>query len=154
MSYKHGVAVFQGPFYRVLGERLRDARCHARVSQLRLALAVGLSRSSIANIESGRQPIYIHSLVSIAGQLGVSLSELLSTERPAEDHLIQNELKKLNTQKQEWVIGILKSSVQTMKEDHGTEVRTVKKTGYSASEASPRKKAAGTHRKTRSPARG
>ena len=85
MRYETVVASPKGAFYKELGLKLRDARKTAGVSQEQLAKGVGLSRPSIVNIEKGRQPVYIHSLLEIANALGTTLDALLPTsaERPS-----------------------------------------------------------------------
>jgi transcriptional regulator with XRE-family HTH domain len=47
------------------------------MSQEAFAKAVGLSRTSITNIERGRQPISLHTLYFMADILGVEASDLL-----------------------------------------------------------------------------
>lgn len=64
-------------FYVELGTRIRAARRRKRISQLELGEMVGLNRSSIANIEAGRQRSLIHLVVVIAQSLAVSTGELL-----------------------------------------------------------------------------
>jgi len=76
------VATPQGAFYRGLGQRLRAARNAARMSQERLAQSVGLSRPSIVNIEKGRQPVYVHSLVEMARILGTTLDAIVPPVAP------------------------------------------------------------------------
>lgn len=58
---------------------MADARSRAKEhpSQEDLALALGLSRTSITNIERGRQPIQLHTLYKIADVLGVEPTVLL-----------------------------------------------------------------------------
>lgn len=73
----------QGEFYRSLGARLREARRAAGISQEQLARAVNLSRPSIVNIEKGRQPVYVHSLIEVAKTLGVKLEALLPAAQAA-----------------------------------------------------------------------
>src|SRR5579863_3338083 len=67
----------QGPFYETLGQRLREARRSAKLTQDDLARAVGISRTSITNIETGRQPLYVHVLMRIAEILGKSATDLM-----------------------------------------------------------------------------
>jgi transcriptional regulator with XRE-family HTH domain len=147
VRYKQCVAVLQGPFYRVLGQRLRNERREARLTQIKLANNVGLSRSSIANIESGRQPVYVHALVSIAGQLGVSLNDLVPSKQVPDDQRIECELKKLGAQQRNWVVRILKSPTDQEGEENGTEVRVVQKARHGIAAARTSKKATGPHRK-------
>jgi DNA-binding XRE family transcriptional regulator len=47
------------------------------MTQGRLATAVGLSRTSITNIERGRQKIFLHTLADVADVLGVQLHDLV-----------------------------------------------------------------------------
>lgn len=63
-------------FYRAVGERIRRAR-GKNLSQEALASAIGLTRSSISNIEKGRQKLLLHTLVDISDALHVSAASLL-----------------------------------------------------------------------------
>jgi transcriptional regulator with XRE-family HTH domain len=64
-------------FYRQFGRLLADVRRKKGVSQEIVADEIGLSRTSITNIEKGRQPIQLHSLYRIARLLGVEIKEIL-----------------------------------------------------------------------------
>jgi len=66
-------------FYAALGRRIRASRDGARFTQDQLAGRVGVTRSSIANTETGRQKIPVHLLVAIADALGVAPCALLPT---------------------------------------------------------------------------
>lgn len=72
----------QVAFYRQVGARVHAAR-GKDLSQDALALAIGLTRSSISNIEKGRQKLLLHTLVDIADALKVEPAALLPS-RPAE----------------------------------------------------------------------
>lgn len=69
-------------FYKTLGARIRELR-GAKLSQEQLATAAKLSRTSIVNIESGRQKLLLHNLFRIAEALGVQPSEVLHPLEPA-----------------------------------------------------------------------
>jgi transcriptional regulator with XRE-family HTH domain len=69
--------ISSGSIYAETGRRIRDYRKTRGVSQGRLAALVGLSRTSITNIERGRQKILLHTLAEIANALGVEAHELL-----------------------------------------------------------------------------
>jgi transcriptional regulator with XRE-family HTH domain len=77
-------------FYRQFGQLLAEVRHKRGISQEFLADELGLSRTSVTNIEKGRQPIQLHSLYRIARLLEVELKELLpspqvfDSRRPAE----------------------------------------------------------------------
>ena len=47
------------------------------MTQEAFAKAVGLSRTSITNIESGRQPVSLHTLYAMADILAVEIGDLL-----------------------------------------------------------------------------
>jgi len=63
--------------YEAIGERIRAARVHARTTQTELGQRVGLTRSSIANIEAGRQRVMIHTLLQVADALEVVLADVV-----------------------------------------------------------------------------
>lgn len=73
--------------YRDLGKLVRAHRRKRKLSQAVLAQQVGHTRTSITNIEAGRQRIPLDVLFSIASVLQVDLRELLpvaSTSLPAD----------------------------------------------------------------------
>jgi transcriptional regulator with XRE-family HTH domain len=63
-------------FYRDVGSRVRTARTGANLTQDELAELVDVARSSIANLEAGRQRIPLHLFALIAEKLGVPATEL------------------------------------------------------------------------------
>jgi transcriptional regulator with XRE-family HTH domain len=67
------------PFYTNLGRRIQDLRATRGVTQEELGsrLEPKMTRASIANIESGKQRVYAHTLIEIARALDTSLHELL-----------------------------------------------------------------------------
>lgn len=70
--------------YRMFGDRVRELREERSVTQEELARRVQLSRSSITNIEKGRQRVLLHQLVNIATALDAKPSELMpSSGEPA-----------------------------------------------------------------------
>ncbi|MGH6779377.1 MAG: helix-turn-helix domain-containing protein [Bradyrhizobium sp.] len=71
-------------FYRKVGERIRAKRQERGLSQESLAIAVGLKRPSLSNIEKGRQNILLHTIHDIAETLNTSVSELLPDRVAAE----------------------------------------------------------------------
>lgn len=58
--------------WRSIGARVRQARKRASMSQDALAGCIGLMRSSVANIETGRQRTPLDTLAQIATTLDVS----------------------------------------------------------------------------------
>lgn len=69
-------------FYPEFGRRVRHARRRAQLSQDTLGRLTGLNRTSITNIEAGRQRIPLHLLLNFATALDVEPVELLPDGRP------------------------------------------------------------------------
>lgn len=65
------------PVYQQIGGIIRALRRRADKAQGTLASQLGISRATLANIETGRQRILVHQLYAIAQALEVSLSDLL-----------------------------------------------------------------------------
>lgn len=63
--------------YEKIGLKIKYSREARKVSQTELGDKVGLTRSSIANIESGRQKVQIDTLYCIAQTLEVEIQDLL-----------------------------------------------------------------------------
>lgn len=68
--------------YASLGANIRSRRESAGMSQEVLATKVGLSRTSITNIERGRQSVFVHQLFSFAEALGIGPATLLPSPLP------------------------------------------------------------------------
>jgi transcriptional regulator with XRE-family HTH domain len=64
-------------YYRDVGSRVRAARAGANLTQDDLAKSVGVTRSSIANFEAGRQRIPLHVFALIAETLKAPFVDLL-----------------------------------------------------------------------------
>jgi transcriptional regulator with XRE-family HTH domain len=75
--------------YSAIGENIHRIRILTGISQEDLANQVGLARTSITNIEMGKQKIQIHTLYQIAQILSVGISELLPAPEPSSQDLHQ-----------------------------------------------------------------
>lgn len=64
-------------FYVDLGKKIRVARNNVKMSQSELARIIGFNRSSVANLEAGRQRIALHLFILIAEVLHVESATLL-----------------------------------------------------------------------------
>src|SRR5690606_25761163 len=64
------------PQYKRFGELVRAERERKSLSQKGVADQLGISRVSLANIESGRQRIMLMEAIELANLLGLSLSSL------------------------------------------------------------------------------
>lgn len=87
-------------FYRQFGQLLGQVRRKKGKSQEFLADELGLSRTSITNIEKGRQPIQLHSLYRIARLLAVELKELLPSPQAFE---VAHPAERLSVSRTEWL---------------------------------------------------
>lgn len=65
------------------GERLSSIRKRKGLSQLELARAVGLSRGSISNLETGIQNVQLHQIFAFALALDAPLDEFIPLLRDA-----------------------------------------------------------------------
>lgn len=69
--------ISQDQLYSFIGEQLKNHRETQMRKQQDVAEAVGLERTSITNIERGKQKLPIHVLFNICEVLGVNPSEVL-----------------------------------------------------------------------------
>lgn len=93
--------------YQAIGRTLRQRREGAGLTQGDVASRVGLSRTSITNIENGRQHVTLHVLYALADAIGSKPSDLL----PDSSVLLQNddeldkslEMKALSEDEKDWI---------------------------------------------------
>lgn len=86
----------ENSFYLELGRRIRKARKNLHLTQQELADLLKLNRTSITNIEKGKQKILAYMLVEVAGKLKVTVNDLLpqNNSKPKEikiDNLPKND---------------------------------------------------------------
>jgi transcriptional regulator with XRE-family HTH domain len=98
--------------YRHIGEviRTRRATLRPKLTQQQLAARVGISRASLANIETGRQSVMVHQLFDLAQALELPASDLL----PGSDRNLRAEWQdvlpeNLKPQQQEQIARLLES---------------------------------------------
>jgi transcriptional regulator with XRE-family HTH domain len=82
------VATPTDPYYERVGERVRTRRQSKRITQEALAVALGVNRTTLVNIEKGRQRLAVHQLVRIADHLGCPAAELIPSNE--EDTLLSD----------------------------------------------------------------
>jgi transcriptional regulator with XRE-family HTH domain len=97
--------------YMRFGHDLQRLRRQRKLSQADLARLVDptggrLSRSSIANIESGRQRVALHLLLDLARALKVDARDLLP-DQPAATSPIVERAPNLSPQEQEWLTRVV-----------------------------------------------
>ena len=71
--------------YKEFGKLLKKSRGEANLTQEALAKRVRLSRTSITNIEKGRQHINLHMLYVLSDSIGVRPSDLLPDKNKLSD---------------------------------------------------------------------
>lgn len=76
-SYYYPMDAREKQLYQFLGTRLRERRHSLHMTQADLAIRVGLLRSSVANIEAGRQRITVHVLYDLCQALNLDVSTAL-----------------------------------------------------------------------------
>ncbi len=74
--------------YRAVGRQLRERREKLKLSQNTIADDVGVQRTSITNIESGRQKPPLHLLYSICLALKIELVDVLPKTGDVELHKV------------------------------------------------------------------
>lgn len=98
--------------YKIIGERIRSLRESLNMTQDELADQINMRRTSITNIEAGRQRLPIDTLYTIAGLLGVNAFDLLPEGHPdREISAAFNDLREVEIKRQE-LINKIKSKLQ------------------------------------------
>lgn len=97
-------------FYTRLGARVREARDEKDITQESLGLMVSLSRTSITNIEKGRQKLLLHTFLDISSALQISPEHLLPQTRLEElDQQVKDKIETYTPDTQEWIKAIVSS---------------------------------------------
>lgn len=109
------------PFYAEFGKLVRAHRQRLGLTQDQLGERVGLSRTSITNIEQGRQKVLLHQLFLLAGSFEINPDVLLPTTRgaEAERHIDEKLPKHLTDREKAWVRGIVVSRPKKGGTSHG-----------------------------------
>lgn len=63
--------------YQAIGARVRMIRETLGLEQVEVAKRIGMARTSVTNIEAGRQRLLLHQVPEIAQALGVSAKHLM-----------------------------------------------------------------------------
>lgn len=66
--------------YERVGGNIKRAREHREVKQSELADALGVTRTVVTNMETGRQAVKVHQLLLIADVLDIPANELLQID--------------------------------------------------------------------------
>lgn len=104
----------QKALYIELGKKIKNAR--GVRSQEDLAKACFLSRTSITNIEKGRQHLPLHTLYAIANALKIPIRELLPDQSQfAENALLENIPNDLHPEELKWIREVASSTTKRNK---------------------------------------
>lgn len=76
---------FNTVLYSILGERIRKRREEKEISQIDLSNKISLGRTSISNIEKGRQQPPLHVIYSICDAIDIDVQSLLPTSSEVKD---------------------------------------------------------------------
>lgn len=121
-----GNAALVEPVYLAFGRRLRRARRGANLTQDALGKRVGLSRTSITNIEQGNQHVGLHLLYDLAKAVGVhpadllpdeqeaassaaSLNEVLDGMRPSDRVKLERDIRRLSEEDRDRVLSMVRT---------------------------------------------
>ncbi len=106
--------------YQEVGRRLREARQAAGLTQSGLAERVALSRTSITNIEQGRQRLTLDGLMRLAAVVGVAPGQLIPSGRVESPRIPPRKLRNLDPGEQAAVELVLRhAEAETPKGAHG-----------------------------------
>jgi transcriptional regulator with XRE-family HTH domain len=103
----------QQAFYAEVGRRIRQTREERGLTQEALAELVSLTRTSITNIEKGRQKILAHTLVDLATALRVAPATLLPESNTRADSELDELLKERSRAEQDWI----KAAIGSLEEE-------------------------------------
>lgn len=131
------------PIYKEIGGIIRAQRRLADKAQNVLAGQLGISRATLANMETGRQRILVHQLYAIAKALKIKLSDLLPPLRdedlgvnwetlPIEGDVNEEQRKQIAS-----LIGPISEQLTSSKKVKGRDAKTLKrKSGRPGTKAS------------------
>lgn len=107
------------PFYKEVGRRILEARLRRKpkLTQQGLADLVSLTRTSITNVEKGRQKFLLHTLADIARALQVEPASLLPETQAQKDRHLDDALKHRPRSEKEWIKSAVSAAQQGRKDD-------------------------------------
>lgn len=99
----------QQAFYAEVGRRIRQAREARGLTQEALADLVSLTRTSVTNIEKGRQKFLAHTLIDLAAALRVAPVTLLPESAPTPEEELDELLKERSRAERDWIKAVVGS---------------------------------------------
>lgn len=117
--YMPSSAFSSAEIYRLIGDCIRGVRNKRNLTQEQLGERVKLKRTSITNIEKGRQKVLLHTFIEIAAALGVSPKELLSPLEPTDPAQLDTHLPPdLSPSVRDWIISGVATATKPRKNEH------------------------------------
>lgn len=129
------------PVYKTIGTIIRGRRRRLEWPQETLAARLGISRATLANIETGRQRVLVHQLYAFAEALQLKPSDLLP---PASEGQAAADLSKLpiqgdvNPEQREQIARLIGSQPATPKAKEKIDANTAKRTPGSSRQETTR----------------
>lgn len=111
IMYEQGVV--RDPIYKYIGSVIKQRRKQLDLKQYKLAARLGISRGSLANIETGRQSILVHQLYKFAEALDFAPNDLLpsvAANRPSQGNWAGVLPAGLKPQQQEQIARLLEGA--------------------------------------------
>lgn len=104
----------EASFYVEFGRKLAVARQQAGLSQSEVATRVGLSRASVANVEAGKQRVFLDQAIALAQSVGKEdLTSVLPAKPPlgksVQPSLVTTGAKRLSRDQEKLLSGIISS---------------------------------------------
>ena len=105
-------------YYEEVGRRIRAARKERKLTQEELAGLVSLTRTSITNIEKGRQKLLLHTLADFAHALRVGPADLLPEGVRGPERELEDALKDRPGPERAWIKSAVLGAQGGQADDH------------------------------------
>jgi transcriptional regulator with XRE-family HTH domain len=96
--------------YELFGQRVRKARKACKLTQEALASRVTMTRTSVTNIEKGRQKLLLHTLFDLADALQVPVGHLIPEPSESQPQIEQTFNTAVSQAEKEWIVELSKPS--------------------------------------------
>lgn len=96
--------------YELFGQRVRNARKACKLTQEELATRVTMTRTSVTNIEKGRQKLLLHTLFDLADALQVPVGHLIPEPSESQPQIEQKFNTEVSQVEKAWIAELSKPS--------------------------------------------
>ena len=96
--------------YELVGRNVKKARQALNLTQEELALRVNMTRTSVTNIEKGRQKLLLHTLCDLALAMKVPVVQLMPDLQTDQPKITQIFTPGLSEVEREWIVGAVSNS--------------------------------------------